>query len=96
MFKSIANRTSVYSIQAIVISTEVAHNLGYSQMHAVLFATATRAAQILGLHKITAQDPHLGIVEADVSIGVEVGRRTWNQMLLQDLFATPFIDIHGN
>ncbi|KJR89274.1 uncharacterized protein SPSK_05935 [Sporothrix schenckii 1099-18] len=47
---------SLFAVQAIVISTEVAHNLGLSQLNATLMAAAVRIAECLGVHKI-ADDP---------------------------------------
>ncbi|RDW75731.1 hypothetical protein BP5796_06552 [Coleophoma crateriformis] len=43
---------SLYTIQAIVLSTEVAHNLGLSGLNATLSSAAIRLAQCMGLHKI--------------------------------------------
>ncbi|CAK7216115.1 hypothetical protein SEUCBS140593_002761 [Sporothrix eucalyptigena] len=43
---------SLFAVQAIVISTEVAHNLGLSQLNATLLAAAVRIAECLGVHKI--------------------------------------------
>lgn len=43
---------SMFAVQAIVISTEVAHNLGLSQLNATLLAAAVRIAECLGVHKI--------------------------------------------
>lgn len=84
-------------MQAIVISTEVAHNLGFSQINAILLGTAIRIAQSLGLHKIAPRDLTASN-EQDRRrelIDVEVGKRIWCQMLIQDLFAIPFNDSHG-
>ncbi|OHE99339.1 hypothetical protein CORC01_05380 [Colletotrichum orchidophilum] len=88
---------SIYSIQAIVISTEVAHNLGLSQLNATLFSAAIRMAECLGLHKITKSGLNL-MTPDDVwqdTLQREVGRRVWLQMVIQDHFAIPFTDSYG-
>ncbi|EFW99065.1 c6 zinc finger domain containing protein [Grosmannia clavigera kw1407] len=93
---------SLYSVQAIVISTEVAHNLGHSQLNATLFSAAIRIAECLGVHKIG--DPKPDILASDVPLPREewyamlereVGRRVWLQMVIQDHFAIPFTDSYG-
>jgi hypothetical protein len=88
---------SVYSVQAIVISTEVAHNLGLSQLNATLFNAAVRIAECLGIHKI--QDPSTkpprSKDEWDEKVEREVGKRVWCQMIIQDHFAIPFTDTYS-
>ncbi|KAJ0299207.1 hypothetical protein Brms1b_013216 [Colletotrichum noveboracense] len=89
---------SLYSVQAIVISTEVAHNLGLSQLNATLFSAAIRMAECLGIHKITdGSSLDLQTPEEiwDDTLQREVGRRVWLQMVIQDHFAIPFTDSYG-
>ncbi|KAK1518679.1 serine carboxypeptidase [Colletotrichum costaricense] len=88
---------SIYSIQAIVISTEVAHNLGLSQLNATLFSAAIRIAECLGIHKITKCGLDLQTRDEiwDDTLQREVGRRVWLQMVIQDHFAIPFTDSYG-
>ncbi|KAI8651877.1 C6 zinc finger domain containing protein [Fusarium sp. Ph1] len=88
---------SLYSIQAIVISTEVTHNLGLSQLNATLFSAAIRMAECLGLHKIEVDDAGLlnPVENWHESLEREVGRRVWLQMIVQDHFAIPFTDSYG-
>ncbi|KAF4773729.1 serine carboxypeptidase [Colletotrichum scovillei] len=88
---------SIYSIQAIVISTEVAHNLGLSQLNATLFSAAIRIAECLGIHKITKCSLELQTPDEiwDDILQREVGRRVWLQMVIQDHFAIPFTDSYG-
>lgn len=87
----------VFSVQAIVISTEVAHNLGFSQLNANLLGAAIRIAQCLGLHKIalyelgTSNSPEL----TRELVAAETGKRVLCQMILQELFAIPFNDTYG-
>ncbi|KAK2752072.1 alpha-ketoglutarate dependent xanthine dioxygenase [Colletotrichum kahawae] len=89
---------SRYSVQAIVISTEVAHNLGLSQLNATLFSAAIRMAECLGIHKIT-DGSSLDLQTPDQmwedTLQREVGRRVWLQMVIQDHFAIPFTDSYG-
>ncbi|KAI8254848.1 putative dioxygenase [Colletotrichum sp. SAR 10_77] len=89
---------SLYSVQAIVISTEVAHNLGLSQLNATLFSAAIRMAECLGIHKITdGSSLDLQTPEEiwEDTLHREVGRRVWLQMVIQDHFAIPFTDSYG-
>ncbi|KAI8310720.1 putative dioxygenase [Colletotrichum sp. SAR11_59] len=89
---------SLYSVQAIVISTEVAHNLGLSQLNATLFSAAIRMAECLGIHKITdGSSLDLQTPEEiwEDTLQREVGRRVWLQMVIQDHFAIPFTDSYG-
>ncbi|KAH7000590.1 hypothetical protein EDB80DRAFT_895783 [Ilyonectria destructans] len=81
---------SIYTVQAIVISTEVAHNLGQSQLNATLFNSAVRIAESLGLHRIGTGSALEGNWNAKVNI--EVGKRVWCQMMIQDHFAIPFTE----
>jgi hypothetical protein len=89
---------TLYSIQAIVISTEVAHNLGMSQLNATLFNAAIRMAECLGLHKIEDNDESdfdEYLETAQDALEKEIGRRIWLQMIIQDHFAIPFTDSYG-
>ena len=89
---------SLYSVQAIIISTEVAHNLGQSQLNATLFSAAIRMAECLGLHKIDKDDVLSSDTHSEIwheALEKEVGRRVWLQMVIQDHFAIPFTDSYG-
>lgn len=94
--------SSLYSVQAIVISTEIAHNLGHSQLNATLFSAAIRIGECLGVHKIgdteTASASSGSSLSQEAWYGTlekEVGRRVWLQMVIQDHFAIPFTDSYG-
>ncbi|KAJ5225192.1 hypothetical protein N7468_006417 [Penicillium chermesinum] len=91
------NNLSIYSVQAVVISTEVAHNLGLSQLNATLFNAAVRIAECLGIHKIKDHSKKFSQNrdEWEERIEREVGRRVWCQMLIQDHFAIPFTDTYS-
>ncbi|PWY82023.1 hypothetical protein BO70DRAFT_291690 [Aspergillus heteromorphus CBS 117.55] len=88
---------SLYSVQAIVISTEVAHNLGRSQLNATLFNAAVRIAECLGLHRIKdSSDKSIPTEEIWIeTVQREVGKRVWCQMVIQDNFAIPFTDTYS-
>lgn len=79
---------SMHSLQAIVISTEVAHNLGQSQLNATLFNAAVRIAECLGLHRIEECSSD----NWDAQVERETGKRIWCQMTIQDHFAIPFTE----
>jgi hypothetical protein len=91
------NDLSIYSVQAIVISTEVAHNLGFSQLNATLFNAAVRIAECLGIHKIKEHTATLTHTkdEWEERVEREVGKRVWCQMVIQDHFAIPFTDTYS-
>lgn len=89
---------TLYSVQAIVVSTEVAHNLGLSQLNATLFSAAIRISECLGLHKISddgPEDSNLSPEDVEDAMEKEIGRRIWLQMIIQDHFAIPFTDSYG-
>lgn len=81
---------TIHSVQAIAICTEVAHNLGQSQLNATLLSVAIRIAETLGLH--TIQDAHVESLNWEVRMEREVGKRVWCQLIIQDHFAIPFTD----
>ena len=91
------NDLSIYTVQAIVISTEVAHNLGLSQLNATLFNAAVRIAECLGIHKIKnhTTDVVPTIDDWEDRVEREVGKRVWCQMVIQDHFAIPFTDTYS-
>ncbi|KAH7041589.1 uncharacterized protein B0I36DRAFT_234147 [Microdochium trichocladiopsis] len=88
---------SLFSIQAIAISTRVAHNLGLSDLNAALVGAAVRIAHLLGLHQIQpALDRHTIETASDwFSITEEqVGCRTWLQLTIQDHFQVFFTETY--
>lgn len=91
------NNLSIFSVQSVVISTEVAHNLGLSQLNATLFNAGVRIAECLGIHKIKDHSKKFSQNKDDWEerIEREVGRRVWCQMLIQDHFAIPFTDTYS-
>ncbi|PYH43874.1 uncharacterized protein BP01DRAFT_375025 [Aspergillus saccharolyticus JOP 1030-1] len=90
---------SIYSLQAIVISTEIAHNLGRSQLNATLFKAAVRIAECLGVHRIRDHPNGGAGLDSEEAwletVQREVGKRVWCQMVIQDHFAIPFTDTYS-
>jgi hypothetical protein len=92
------HRALVYPIQAITLSTRVAHNLGLSDFNATMVGAAIRMGHCLGIHRIandvegtgiTTDEAHYLVVEA------EVGRRCWLQLLIQDYFQVSFTETYS-
>ena len=98
------SKLSVYSIQAIQVLSMSAHTIGFSNKQFIMFGTALRIAQNLGLQRL-AQDPELDTFPADgagmslsqkeILIRREVGRRIWMQMCIQDWFSIPSSDMYS-
>ena len=100
------SKLSVYSIQAIQVLSMSAHTNGFSDRQFVIFGTALRVAQNLGLQRL-APDPELDTFPAygvemslslsrkDILIRREVGRRIWMQICIQDWFSIPSSDMYS-
>ena len=98
------SRFSVYSIQAIQVLSISAHTIGFSNKQFVIFGSALKIAQNLGLQWL-AQDPELDKFRSDdvetsssrkdVLIRREIGRRIWTQMCIQDWFSIPSSDMYS-
>ncbi len=88
---------AVYSVQAIALSTEVAHNLGLSDLNATLSAAAIRLSQCMGLHKIS--EPLWSKIETSEqwheTVERELGKRVWCQIVIQDHFGLCFTDSYS-
>jgi hypothetical protein len=85
-------------LQAIVLSTRVAHNLGRSDWNATLIGAAIRIAHCMGLHMIQGSGEELLVNTKDGwfhCIETEIGRRCWNQLVIQDYFQIPFTGTYG-
>ena len=81
-----------------MLSTRVAHNLDQSGLNATLVGAGIRMAHSLGLHKIACEDPKepaRSLKDWFEAIETEVGRRCWNQLLIQDYFQIPFTETYG-
>ena len=98
------SKFSVYSIQAIQVLSMSAHTNGFSDKQFVIFGTALRVAQNLGLQRL-APDPELDTFPAygvemslsrkDMLIRRELGRRIWIQICVQDWFSIPSSDMYS-
>lgn len=87
----------MFSVQAIALSTRIAHNLGQSDLNATLGGAAIRIAHCLGIHQIDAEDDILAVDTAEgwySIVEIEVGRRCWLQLVIQDYFQIPFTNAH--
>ena len=99
------SKLSIYSIQAIQVLSMSAHINGFSDKQFVIFGTALRVAQNLGLQRL-APDPELDTFPAnedgveislsrkDILIRRELGRRIWMQICIQDWFSIPSSDMY--
>ncbi|KAK7224732.1 hypothetical protein V2G26_012735 [Clonostachys chloroleuca] len=89
---------SLFSIQAVVISTRVAHNLGYSDLNATMVSACIRIAHCLGIHKIgpdhDRQAGDVPVADWYKTLEAEVGHRCWAQLVIQDHFQMPFTDTY--
>ncbi|KAJ5683555.1 hypothetical protein N7462_006720 [Penicillium macrosclerotiorum] len=79
-----------------------AHMLGHSNGFSVLLASAVRIAQGLGLHQLDDDDDDdddyddddndSDDISKDNLVKVEIGRRVWCQLCIQDWFSIPFTE----
>jgi hypothetical protein len=79
---------SIYSVEAIATLTISAHMLGHSNGFSVLLASGVRIAQGLGLHQLGEESD----ARATDVVGLEIGRRIWCQLCIQDWFSIPFTE----
>ncbi|EPE03043.1 c6 zinc finger domain containing protein [Ophiostoma piceae UAMH 11346] len=96
---------SLYAVQAILISTRIAHNLDRTDLNAILVGAAVRIAHCLGLHKIS-DAPETPATKADTPassvdtfdwherVEIETGKRVWLQLVIQDHFQIPHTDTY--
>ncbi|KAL3480817.1 hypothetical protein BJX99DRAFT_205017 [Aspergillus californicus] len=88
---------SLYSIQAITLSTRIAHNLGLSDFNATIVGAAIRIGHCLGLHRIANDNERTAITTSEDwyrVVETEVGRRCWLQLIIQDYFQVPFTETY--
>lgn len=87
---------TVYSVQAICVLMQVAHNLDQSDFTCVLISTAIRIAQCLNIHRLGPDPPgsfyHGQSKEAAARklIDREVKKRVWWFLVRQDWLQIPF------
>lgn len=88
----------VHAVQAVAISTMVAHVLGQTNVHTILLTSSIRIAQCLGLHKPnfgTENLPKNSFRWWENIVRIQTGRRVWWQLVTQDYFSIPFTDSYG-
>jgi hypothetical protein len=79
---------SIYSVEAIATLTISAHMLGHSNGFSVLLASGVRIAQGLGLHQLEEETD----TRSTDAVGLEIARRIWCQLCIQDWFSIPFTE----
>lgn len=98
---SFMTRPSIWTVQAIAILSLCGHNVCDSDLLSNLLAVGIKIAQSLGLHclgrraeAITARqqngdDMSSPLIVAEI-ISLEIGKRVWWGLVLEDWFAIPF------
>lgn len=103
---SFMTRPSLWTVQAIAILSLCGHNVCDSDLLSSLLAVGIKMAQSLGLHSLgrrsraieTKQSRgvdlsgHLDVTEV---VDVEMGKRVWWALVLEDWFAIPFRGVWG-
>ncbi|KEF58178.1 uncharacterized protein A1O9_06104 [Exophiala aquamarina CBS 119918] len=91
---------TIYSLHAIATLTMSAHPLGRSSELSILMGSALKIAQSLGLDQLR-QNPALEQILPTTSeeqrhtlLRLEVGRRLWSQLCIQDWMSLPFAGNH--
>jgi len=92
-----ATNHSIYSIQAVLVSTMVAHCLGRSDQLYTMLSSCTRIAQCLGLHKIAVkeQDSSMDFDQWTSAMDSEVGKRIYWKLVECDYYAIPYTNTYG-
>ena len=99
-----SSKLHVYSIQAIEVMTMSAHMLGFSNEQFILFGTALRISQSLGLQRLThdTELDCLAVISTETwqdrqarLVKREIGRRIWIQICSQDWFSIPSIEMYS-
>ena len=99
-------RPSLWTVQAIAILSLCGHNVCDSDLLSSLLAMGIKMAQTLGLHSLGRRSRVIEARQsqghdlsgpADVAevIDVEIGKRIWWALVLEDWFAIPFRGVWG-
>lgn len=99
-------RPSLWTVQAIAILSLCGHNVCDSDLLSSLLAMGIKMAQTLGLHSLGRRSRSIEARQnqghdlsgpADVAevIDVEIGKRIWWALVLEDWFAIPFRGVWG-
>jgi hypothetical protein len=88
---------SVHSIQAVLISTMVAHCLGRTEQLYTMMFSCIRIAQCLGLHRIgRSESPvNLSLNQWCAAVENELGRRIYWKLVECDFYAIPYTSTYG-
>jgi hypothetical protein len=103
---SFMTRPSLWTVQAIAILSLCGHNVCDSDLLSSLLALGIKMAQTLGLHSLGRRSRalevrqesgvdmsgHLDVAEV---VEVEMGKRVWWALVLEDWFAIPFRGVWG-
>jgi len=103
---SFMTRPSLWTVQAIAILSLCGHNVCDSDLLSSLLAVGIKMAQSLGLHSLGRRSRAIeakqkrgmdlsGHVEVSEVIDVELGKRIWWALVLEDWFAIPFRGVWG-
>ena len=103
---SFMTRPSLWTVQAIAILSLCGHNVCDSDLLSSLLAVGIKMAQSLGLHSLgrrsraieTKQSQGVdlsGHVDVAEVVDVEMGKRVWWALVLEDWFAIPFRGVWG-
>jgi hypothetical protein len=103
---SFLTRPSLWTVQAIAILSLCGHNVCDSDLLSSLLAVGIKTAQSLGLHSLGRRSRaiekkqnqgvdlsgHMDVAEV---VDVEMGKRVWWALVLEDWFAIPFRGVWG-
>ena len=103
---STMTRPSLWTVQAIAILSLCGHNVCDSDLLSSLLAVGIKMAQSLGLHSLgrrsraieTKQSQGVDLsshVDVAEVVDVEMGKRVWWALVLEDWFAIPFRGVWG-
>jgi hypothetical protein len=103
---SFMTRPSLWTVQAIAILSLCGHNVCDSDLLSSLLAVGIKMGQTLGLHSLGRRSSALekkqkrgedlsGLNDVAEVIDVEIGKRVWWALVLEDWFAIPFRGVWG-
>jgi len=103
---SYMTRHSLWTVQAIAILSLCGHNVCDSDLLSSLLAVGIKMAQSLGLHSLGRRSRAIekkqsqgvdlsGQMDVAEVVDVEMGKRVWWALVLEDWFAIPFRGVWG-
>jgi hypothetical protein len=88
---------SVYSVQAVLVSTMVAHCLGRTEQLYTMMFSCTRISQCLGLHHIKKSEGTSSCIDQwSDTVASELGKRVCWKLVECDYYAIPYTSTYGN